>query len=116
MPQGPGKAGCLVHDPEHDYLDLLPDDDDAMSAIVGVSITYRLAFGPNAGKRALTLQTVPAAHAKMTKLNELVSRQPGYSDHAPPIRRHETGILSLDLASDYSSTPATSNSPMRSSS
>ncbi len=32
---------------------------DAMGAIVGASITYRLAFGPNAGRKALTLQTVP---------------------------------------------------------
>ena len=30
-----------------------------MGAIVGASITYRLAFGPNAGRKALTLQTVP---------------------------------------------------------
>ena len=32
-----------------------------MNAIVGASITYRLAFGPNAGRKALTLQTVPAS-------------------------------------------------------
>ena len=43
------RAGYLVRDPERDYLDLLPDEDDAMNAIVGASITYRLAFGPNAG-------------------------------------------------------------------
>ena len=61
---------------------LLPDDGDAMSAIVGASITYRLAFGPNAGKKALTLQTVPATHDKTTQPNELVSRQAGFSLHA----------------------------------
>ena len=43
------KTGYLVRDPEHEYLDLLPDEGDAMSAIVSASITYRLAFGPNAG-------------------------------------------------------------------
>ncbi len=75
------KAGYLVRDPEHEYLDLLPDEDDAMNAIVGASITYRLAFGPNAGTKALTLQTVPATD-KQTKPNELVSRQSGFSLHA----------------------------------
>jgi len=75
------KAGYLVRDPEHEYLDLLPDEDDAMNAIVGASITYRLAFGPNAGKKALTLQTVPARD-KQTKPHELVSRQGGFSLHA----------------------------------
>jgi hypothetical protein len=75
------KAGYLVRDPEHEYLALLPDEDDAMNAIVGASITYRLAFGPNAGKKALTLQTVPASTHE-TKPNELVSRQSGFSLHA----------------------------------
>ncbi len=53
------KEGYLVRDAESEYLDLLPDEDDAMSAIIGASITDRLAFGPNAGRKALTLQTVP---------------------------------------------------------
>ena len=75
------RAGYLVRDPEHEYLDLMPDEDDAMNAIVGASITYRLAFGPNAGKKALTLQTVPARD-NQTKPNELVSRQAGFSLHA----------------------------------
>ena len=75
------KAGYLVRDPERDYLDLLPDDDDAMNAIVDASITYRLAFGPNAGKKALTLRTVPASTSE-TKPNELVSRQGGFSLHS----------------------------------
>ena len=37
----------------------MQDEEDAMVAIVGASITYRLAFGPNAGRKALMLQTVP---------------------------------------------------------
>ncbi len=43
------QAGYLVRDAESAYLDLQPDDDDAMATIVGASISYRLAFGPNAG-------------------------------------------------------------------
>ena len=35
-------------------------DLDAMPGIVGVPINYRLAFGANAAREALILQTVPA--------------------------------------------------------
>jgi hypothetical protein len=40
------KAGCLVRDAESEYLDLMQDKEGAMGAIVGASITYRLALGP----------------------------------------------------------------------
>jgi len=38
-------AGYLVRDAESAYLDLIQDEEDAMGAIVGATITYRLAFG-----------------------------------------------------------------------
>lgn len=75
------KAGYLVRDPGTEYLDYGPDEDDAMNEIVGASVTYRLAFGPNAGRKASTLQTVPASD-KQAKPHELVSRQAGFSLHA----------------------------------
>ena len=53
------QAGYLVCDAESEYLDLVQDEEDALGAIVGASMTYRLAFGPTAGRKALTLQTVP---------------------------------------------------------
>ena len=43
------KAGYLVRDSESEYLDLYTDEEDAMSSIVGASISYRLAFGPRNG-------------------------------------------------------------------
>ena len=43
------KAGYLVRDAESEYLDLQTEEEDAMSRIIGASISYRLAFGPNAG-------------------------------------------------------------------
>ncbi|MDA1302621.1 MAG: hypothetical protein O2868_21450 [Proteobacteria bacterium] len=52
-----------------------------MGAIVGASITYRLAFGPNAGRKALTLQTVPV-RTEQRKGDDLVSQQAGFSLHA----------------------------------
>ena len=74
------KAGHLVRDAEAEYLDLVQDE-DAMGAIVGASITYRLAFGPNAGRKALTLQTVPV-RTEQRKGDDLVTKQAGFSLHA----------------------------------
>lgn len=71
----------LVRDAESEYLDLMHDEQDAMGAIVGASITYRLAFGPNAGRKALTLQTVPV-RAERGKDDGLVTKQAGFSLHA----------------------------------
>jgi len=39
------KAGYLVRDAESEYLDLIQDEEDAMGAIVGASITYDLSPG-----------------------------------------------------------------------
>ena len=75
------KAGFLVRDAESEYLDLIQDEEDAMGAIVGASITYRLAFGPNAGRKALTLQTVRVTK-EPRKDDDLVSKQAGFSLHA----------------------------------
>ncbi len=75
------RAGYLYRDAETEYLDLMPEQGDAMQEIFGASITYRLAFGPNAGKKALTLQAVSASDNR-TKPSELVSKQAGFSMHA----------------------------------
>ena len=75
------KAGYLVRDAESEYLDLMQEEEDAMGAIVGASITYRLAFGPNAGRKALTLQTVPV-RTEPRKGSDLVTKQAGFSLHA----------------------------------
>jgi len=75
------RAGYLVRDVESEYLDLYTDEDDAMAGIVGASISYRLAFGPNAGKKALTLQTLPSTFESGNQ-NEQLSKRSGFSLHA----------------------------------
>jgi len=52
-----------------------------MSSIVGASISYRLAFGPSAGKKALTLQTLPTT-VEHGIHSEQVSKRAGFSLHA----------------------------------
>ena len=119
------KAGYLVRDVESAYLDLQADQDNAMANIIGASIAYRLAFGPNAGRRALTLQTIPAVTEDQFSQ---VSKQAGFSLHAgvsckagqrkklermcryitrPPISEHRLSIAGNDnvvyaLKSPYS--------------
>jgi hypothetical protein len=44
---------------ENDYLALDAADDDSLSVLQGHSITYRIALGPQAGRKVLTLQTRP---------------------------------------------------------
>ena len=75
------RAGYLYRDAESEYLDLVPDEEDVMHGIIGSSITYRLAFGPNAGRKALTLQAVSSSDHR-AKSSELVSKQSGFSLHA----------------------------------
>ena len=75
------RSGHLYRDAESEYLDLVPDEEDAMHGIIGASVTYRLAFGPNAGRKALTLQAIPTSDNR-AKSSELVSKQSGFSLHA----------------------------------
>lgn len=49
-----------------------------MGAIVGASITCHLAFGPNAGRKALTVQTVPVK-TERRRGDDLVAKQAGFS-------------------------------------
>ncbi len=71
------REGYLYRGAESEYLDLMLEEEDAMHGIVSASITYRLAFGPNAGKKALTLQAVPMVDGQ-TRSTELVSKQAGF--------------------------------------
>lgn len=73
------KAGYLIRDAESEYLDLYTEEEDVMQSIVGASISYRLAFGPNAGEKALTLQTLPATFESGKH-----SEQPGKRAWAAP--------------------------------
>lgn len=65
----------LIRVPDRAVLDLKPGE--ALDQLVGVSIQYRIAIGPNAGKKALTLRTVPAHPEPFA--STLLAEQPGLS-------------------------------------
>ena len=52
-------AALLARDAEHSYLALESADEDPMDQLRGHSITYRIAVGPQQGRKVFTLQTLP---------------------------------------------------------
>ena len=55
--------GLLERDAEHSTLALDAADEDPMDQLLGHSITYRIAVGPQQGRKVFTLQTLPACDA-----------------------------------------------------
>ena len=54
--------GLLVRDLENPFLTVdTPDTGAGIDDFLGHSITYRIALGPQQGRKAFTLQTLPAA-------------------------------------------------------
>lgn len=74
------RQGLLVRDAESEYLDFEPE---AFEQLIGASIHYRIAIGPNAGKQALTLRTIPAQPEPFA--STLLAKQPGFSLHAATV-------------------------------
>jgi hypothetical protein len=75
------RQGLLVRDAESDYLDFEPGE--VFDQLAGASIHYRIAIGPNAGRKALTLRTVPAQPEPFA--STLLAKQPGFSLHAATV-------------------------------
>ena len=75
------KRGFLERDAESSYLALEPDDDDAMAQLQGHSITYRIAVGPQQGRKVFTLQTLPPDEDDSGG-SDRVAKEAGFSLHA----------------------------------
>ena len=73
------RQGLLIRDDETPSLDLEPDD--GFEHLLGAAVHYRIATGPHAGRKALTLRTVgsnpPADIPCIAQLS-------GFSLHRPP--------------------------------
>ena len=54
------RQGLLERDEQNSYLAGELVDADPMDQLLGASITYRIAVGPNQGRKVFTLQTLPA--------------------------------------------------------
>lgn len=75
------RQGLLVRDDESSYLALDLQDDDAMNQLQEHSITYRIAVGPQQGRKVFTLQTIPSWEDDDFGTNQ-VGKIAGFSLHA----------------------------------
>ena len=76
------RMGLLQRDSESAWLDLPPGEDtDAMRQLIGSSVTYRIAVGPQAGRKALVLRTIRPLAGEEPR-NERVAKANGFSLHA----------------------------------
>src|SRR5690606_42144110 len=54
------RSGLITRDIEDAYLAFDPGEEAPINALLGASITYRIATGPREGQKVFTLQTLPA--------------------------------------------------------
>ncbi len=74
------RKGLLVRDSDHSLLTLEDADSGPMDDLLAHSITYRVAMGPRAGQKVLTLQTLPASPP--SEQNNALAQACGFSLHA----------------------------------
>jgi ribosomal protein S27E len=75
------RKGLLAQDEDNAYLTLDALDDNALQHLHGSSITYRVAVGPQQGKKVFTLQTIPAQAPEDERFSH-VGKVAGFSLHA----------------------------------
>ena len=73
------RHGLLVRDSQSCHLGLESDSDDALSDLQGHSISYRIALGPQRGRKAFQLQTLAP---RSEDGSECVAQASGFSLHA----------------------------------
>ena len=75
------RRGLLIADPECLHLDI--ETGSSLDHLQASSIAYRIAIGPLAGRKALTLYSVPPLEE--TPSNPLLARRSGFSLHAATV-------------------------------
>lgn len=75
----------LERDEENSFLQLDGMEEDPMQQLLGHSITYRVAVGPQQGKKVFTLQTVPATESDN---NSQAAKESGFSLHAGVVAQY----------------------------
>ena len=76
------RQGLLEQDAENSYLALESADEDPMDQLRGHSITYRIAVGPQQGRKVFTLQTLPGECDAYDASATAAGNVAGFSLHA----------------------------------
>ena len=74
------RQGVLERDEEDSYLQLEGMDEDPMQQLIGCSVSYRIAVGPQQGRKVFTLQTLPGVEEDDRYAQ--VAKEAGFSLHA----------------------------------
>ena len=74
------REGILERDEENSYLNLEEGEEDPMQQVLGCSVSYRIAIGPQQGRKVFTLQTIPAWEEDDRFAQ--VAKESGFSLHA----------------------------------
>ena len=98
------RHGLLERDAENSYLSGDAVDEDPMTPLLGHSITYRIAVGPQAGRKVFTLQTLPASGEPF---DDGIGKVAGFSLHAGVAARADER-KKLERLCRYISRPAVS--------
>ncbi len=75
------KQGLLERDAENTWLTLEEEEGDVLTQLQGASVTYRIATGPQQGRKVFTLQTLPARE-EQADINSSTANHAGFSLHA----------------------------------
>ena len=99
------KQGLLTRDEENPALDLDLEPADDFEQLLGAAVHYRIATGPHAGRKALTLRTVDS---NPPPDNPCIAQLSGFSLHAGTVcEAHERDAL--ERLCRYIARPAVSN-------
>lgn len=74
------REGILERDEENSYLNLENADEDPMHQVLGCSVSYRIAVGPQQGRKVFTLRTIQAWEDDDRFAQ--VAKESGFSLHA----------------------------------
>jgi hypothetical protein len=98
------RQGLLEQAVENSYLATDADNEDPMNILLGHAITYRIAVGPQTGRKVFTLQALPACDEPF---DDEVGREAGFSLHAGVAARADER-KKLERLCRYISRPAVS--------
>ncbi len=78
------RTGVLIEDPEYPWLDLLPDSggDNALEQLANAAVRYRIAVGPIAGRKTMTLHSPGAVSGESALAKTLTAARDGFSLNA----------------------------------
>ncbi|MBW9274797.1 MAG: transposase [Candidatus Thiodiazotropha sp. (ex. Lucinisca nassula)] len=74
------REGILERDMENSHLNLEAGDEDPMQQVLGCSVSYRVAVGPQQGRKVFRLQAIPSWGKDERLFSSILYKQPPCCD------------------------------------